>query len=627
MFLGQCDPMRPSQKQELFNNTHKIRVMVQCVAQFLADVLQIKDEEVDPKTPFVEISRRELHYFLSLRGDGRFHQMESLLKMYDFVVRAEDLSSRIRVCALECLGKNMDVSVFTIEESYYGGDQLICEGAVKTTIDVGDLGHRLQNEVKAKAREWLDDLDRVLCDCSSIMRTDSATCDDKLVYVKEYLSFAIAQRLTLMSYESIVDDYLSSRSLEELLNEVYQDSKLYAGESKKRDALLVKMLLALALDPGGEQTRYLIINNVDDLIELTTNPPSELECKRDIIDLEQLSRAFVPELDIEVRVAMVEFWAHNTNRASSVAQIALKEILDWQPIEKVVKIHSILARDGNSTVCPDFMIPPMGFLYTPRCFACRQPERRKGLPEAVARAECLIRAVWELASRGMFIGGVIAADVVSPVALDSILMARMAATSITNERDVNKLGFNMFNFVQRLYDMEGDHVRMIDKASCSLSHFSCMELETVFDTNNHGLAFLCKMLTARTRDLMTYSPNQEYASFATDTLAILLPLIYHRRSRVGIPTCMRSNSFLDIMRTIPRVLQWHPTTGSLQLTLDDMRHGHQSCRAIFEELHEKGVMVTRTGSGTGKRKVVYTFDTIQLWKILTENAALSPLSD
>lgn len=334
-----------------------------------------------------------------------------------------------------------------------------------------------------------------------------------------------------------------------------------------------------------------------------------------------------PDLDLEVRIAMVEFWSDNTQKASTAAQLALKEILDWQPIEKVVKIHSIIAREGSSRVCADFMIPPMGFLYTPRCFACKQPERRSGLPEAAARAECLIRAVWELASRGIFTGGVISADAVNPVALDSILMARMAATSITNERDVNKLGFNMFDFMRKLFDMEGRHVRVLDHASCSLSHFSCRELETVFDTKNEGLFTLCKYLTARTRDLMTYSPNKEYASFATDTLALLLPLIYHRRNRLGIPSCLRSNSFLDILRTIPRVLQWHPTSGALQLTLDDLRHGHQSCRAILDELHEKRVVIKRTGSLAAKRKVVYTFDTLELWKILTEYAAMPPVQN
>lgn len=612
------------ERQKLFSNTPKMHAMVNGVAQFLADVLQIRDEDVDSKLPFFEISRRELHYFLSLNGDGRFRQMESLLKMYDFVVRAEDLSHRMRLCANESLGNNMDITPFVVEEAYYMSDQLISEGAVRTTIDVGDLGHRLHKELKAKARKWLDELDHVLCECSSTTRTDSATCDEGLVYVKEYLSFAIAQRLTFMSYESIVNDFLSSRSLENLLNEVYQDSKLHAGESKKRDALLVKMLHVLALKPTGKQTRILLTDNLDDLRDLTTNPPSELDFARKHIDLETLSRALGPDLDLAVRVTMVEYWSsENAREALKAAQTALKEILDWQPIEKVVQIHSILAREDSMRICPEFMIPPMGFLYMQDpCFACKQPEGRMRLPEAAARAECLIRAVWELASRGIFRGGVIAADVVSPVALDSILMARMAATSITNERDVHKLGFTMYDFVQRLYNRSGDHDAKIAKASCSLSHFSCKELETVFDTKNKGLGFLCKMLTARTRDLMTYSPNSEYASFATDALAILLPLIYHRRTRIGIPPCLRSNSFIDLLRTIPRTESWHPTSGVLQLTLEDIREGHKSCRAVFDELHDKNIMVKRTGSRTSRRKVVYTFDTFQLWDMLTQHSAL-----
>ena len=625
--------MTENEKQALFQNTPKMRAMVDGVAHFLAALLQVRDSEVDAKYPFVEIVRRELHYFQALTGDGSFENMNALMKMYEFVQRAEDLSQRMRVYATQAKGSNIDISPFTLEECYYGGDQLICEGAVRTAIDVGDLGHRLQKELQSLIPAWLDELDKVLCECSGISPTHNGTRDDGLVAVKGYLSYAIAQRITMMSYESVVDDCLSSRALEELLNEVYQESKIYAGESKDRDAFLVKMLLVLAKDPRGEETQRFLTGNLDDLRELTRSPPSEIDRRRGILGLERVARAFAPDLDLGVRVAMVAFWSENTCHAPTALQAALKEILDWQPLEKVVKIHSILAREGSGRICPDLMIPPMSFLYSPRCFACKQPERRSGLPEGAARAECLIRAVWELASRGVFVGGIIAADVVCPVAMDSILMSRMAAKSITNERDVNKLGFKMHAFVQRLYNREGDHDGKIGQASCHLSHFSCRELETVFDTNNPGLVFLCRTLTSRTRSLMTYCPDPEYTSFATDTLAVVLPLIYQRRNRLGIPTRLRSNAFLDLLRTIPRVLHWHPTKGALQLSLEDLRGAHESCADVFDQLHAKGVMVSRTGFRTtskhaprdNRRKVVYTLDTFQLWNILTDHSALFPL--
>ena len=444
MFSKHSVQMCADERKKLFADVPKMKNMVNSVAQYLATCLEIRDDDVDVKDPFVEVARKELRYFLE--HTSKIKQMDSLKRMYDFVVRAEDLANRMRSCSIEASGDNMSIAVFTSEEAYYGGDQLISEGTVRTTIDVGDLGQRLMNDVKRKARAWLEELDVTLCTCSSINKTDMATRDEKLVYVKDFLAFAIAERLTLMSYENVLNDSLSSRSLEELLNNIYQDSKTHASEEKQHDANIIQMLYILASDPAGDESRFILLNNIELLKELTCNPPSELEAKADYLNLERLERAFQPDLDIEVRVAMVVFWADNSPKAANAARVALQEVMDWTPIERVVKFHSILSRDSSGgRARREFMLPYMNFLYTPRCFACKQPERRSGLTEAAARSECLIRAVWELASLGIFQGGVLSADVVTPVALDAIVFARMAATTITNERDLNKLGFKMCN--------------------------------------------------------------------------------------------------------------------------------------------------------------------------------------
>lgn len=617
--------MPQEERKRLMEDVPKMTNMVDSVATYLADILQITDDEVDTKTPFVEVSRKELHYLISLSGDGRVRQMDNLMRMYDFCVKAEHLANRMRSCSIESSGENMDITNFSHEEAYYGGDQLISEGTTRTTIDVGDIGQHLMSDVCPAARKWLDELDPVLCECSSISRTDAAGNDQGLVHVKNYLAFAIAERLTLMSYENVLDDCLSSRSLTELLNRVYDNSKKHAGAEKSKDASLARLLLTLASDPYGEDARDILENGIDQLREMMTSLPKELESRSQEINLERLSRAFSADLDLECRVALTSFWADNSTKACSAISAALKEILNWQPIEKVVQFRSILTRGESGRAVNEFMIPFMKFLYTPRFFACKQPERRSGLPEAAARSECLIRAVWELASRGVFQGGVLSADIVNPVALDAILMARFAAKRIADERDLNKLGFKMSNFVSKLYDMEGDFVRILDKATCNLSFFSCKELETVFDTRGESLAFLCGCLTARTQSLMTYSPNKTYTSFATDALAILLPLIQHRRERLGISSALRPNAFIDILRTIPRMHKWQPTQGALRLTLEDLKSAHPLSRRILDELHEHNTMVKRHGSESSKRKITYTFDTYQLWKIMTEKTAFLPI--
>jgi hypothetical protein len=120
---------------------------------------------------------------------------------------------------------------------------------------------------------------------------------------------------------------------------------------------------------------------------------------------------------------------------------------------------------------------------------------------------------------------------------------------------------------------------------------------------------------------MTFKPNEGYKSFVTDAIGMLLPILYQRRNRVGIPAMMRSNGLLDILRTVPRVHAWRPTDGTLMLTIDDIRPAHSSTRAILDDLHENSVLVKRGGTPSGKRKITYSFDTYSLWRLITDHAA------
>lgn len=622
MFCEKSYRMPSNERRVLFQNHAKMRSMIDSTARFLADVLQLKDEEIDARDPLVEVFRKEIHYFITLTKDRRMEQMDDLMQMCDFVARSEDLAYRMRECARSNAGYNIDINGFTHEEPYYHSDQLIQEGAVCTTIDIGDLGHRLMTEVRSKALPWLEEVDRVLCESADIKRTDAACESEEFVSIKSYLSNAIAERVTAMSYGGILDDSLSSRALEALLNNIYEGAVPHARAMKQKDAAAVRMLLTLASNPEGEDARRLLENSLDELRAAVAQPPRELAVYSQQINLDRLSRAFAPDMDIEVRVAMVVFWSDNSRKTVSAANTALKQIEAWQPTDRVVSFHGILKPTSYQKAACELMLPPMSFLDAPRCFACRQQGRRSGLTEGGERAELLVRVVWEMASRGYFTTGVLSADIVVPVTLDAMVMARMAAATIAKERDVNKLGFRMCGFVSNLYNMEGYHVKALDKAACSLSRFSCQELETVFDTSGDCLHFLCDCLTMRTQAHMVFKPNEKYRSFATDAIGVLLPLIHQRRCRLGIPTMMRSNGLLDVLRTVPKMNTWKPTNGLLTLTLDDLRQGHKSTRGILDDLHANKVLVSRKGTPPNKRKVEYTFDTFILWSLISEFAAL-----
>jgi len=624
MFCAETPRLPLAERRHLFQNHDKMKNMMDSVARYFATVLQIVDEDISDRVPFVELCRQELHYYLALTGHGGVEHMRSLMKMYEFVKHCDDLAVRMRECAVANYNHNIDINPFTTEIAYYHSDQLIDERTTCTRIDVGDMGQRLFLEVEKRALVWLNELDKVVCESASIHRTDAASKDAGLVGVKNDMAYAIAERLTVMSHASVSDDCLSSRALEGLLNKLYEREMPHAHAQKLKDVAVLGMLVTMASNPTGEDTRHLLENDLDELRNLSAFPPMELDCNKEFkrdCNLERLSRAFAYNMDIEVRVAMVVFWADNSRKAVSAAKATLEQVQKWNPTERVSSFHGTLRTDLNGKSRKELMIPETNFLNTPRCFACRQPSRRSGLSESGQRSELIIRSVWEMASRGYFMAGVVAADPVVQVTWDSIVMSRLAAKTISNERDVNKLGFRLCAFISSLYDMEGDHVRDLDNACCNLSRFSCQELEAVFDTTGDATAFICQWLTSRTRHYMTFKPNDGYKSFVTDAIGMLLPILYQRRNRVGIPTMMRSNGLLDILRTVPRVHTWRPTDGTLTLSIDDIRHAHSSTRAILDDLHENSVLVKRVGTAISKRRITYSFDTYSLWRLISDHAA------
>lgn len=518
--------------------------MVDATAEYLAAVLKIADAAVDAN-PLVEITRREVRYYASLSNDGRVEQNKELCEVYNFVVTSERLASRMRECAeaVEHDG-NVDVSRFSTEMTYYCDKQVIQDEPTENVIDVGGIGYRLFLHIQEQASKWLDDSDAVLCELNGVERGQ----DERWLEAKDELANAIAERMTLMSTLSVLEDGISSRSLESMVRAEYE-------------------------------------------------------------------RCFPSK--------------------------ALGQVVFSRPITK--------AHGG-------VWLPRLPFLNAPPCAVAKLPPRtcthdppidefyRQHMDAAGERVVALVRVVWELASKGYFSAGVVAASLVSSTAYQSIKSARFAGAHITMTMRVGNTGWRLWEFMRRLYNMEGDHVDALDKAVCHLSHFSCLELEAAFHTQGGVLPFLCEGLTKRTISKMcipwcdlnkllhayeikaddsktfaTYVAKTGYTTFASESLSLLLPLIYQRRTRLGIPHFMRSNAFLDFLNTAPAAKGWHPTRGGLKLSVLDVKAGHPSLRGVLDSLHEQGVMVSRTAKN---KKVAYELDTWLLWELMSDHSAL-----
>lgn len=613
MFTTPQPRLSAEEKHALKSNKEKMAHLVDGVATYLSDVLCIKDKDVAGKLPLVEVSRQEIHHLLFMLGIAP--EMDKLSKTYQFVVRAEDLAERMRDCALRAQGENIDVSVFTTESAYYFDDEVLkVLNGNENRVKVGAYGSRIRLDIATHALEWLEALDNLMCAAASIPMTEAVKAD--LGPVKFKLAKAIATRMSLMSLESVLDDELSSRVLGEMVSMEFMRCEAHALHSLKVDAKGMEMLKVLATDPAGDRSRAYLTDSLVMLNYIVRNCPSELIPYLKSMHLEQLSRALVPDLDTEVRVALVVFWADNHGQSVVRAiDVAWEEVMQWKPFSSRSTLFSSVQCEGRAL--PSLAIPRMSFLHAPVRFARRETKpRRTGLDEKGERAVRMIRCVWEMASQGIIRGGVVASEIVAAVGTDGVLIGRMAAGMISSERDVNQHGARLTKFFGAVQNLEGDHADAIAKASCALSQFSCDELEAAFRTDSDILWDVKKELENRTRKKMLVHVPEEYMSFASEAIAYALPIVQQRREALGISRFLRPCPVIDLLRTISKFRAWTPLGGTLRVYLEDVRDAHSSTRDVFEALHANGILVRRKGGGKSKERVCYEFDTELLYSLV-----------
>jgi hypothetical protein len=138
-------------------------------------------------------------------------------------------------------------------------------------------------------------------------------------------------------------------------------------------------------------------------------------------------------------------------------------------------------------------------------------------------------------------------------------------------------------------------------------------------------AEVCESITKRTMEKMIYRPNESYKSFATDIIPLILPVLYNRRHRLGVPCMLRSNPVVDVLMTVPAIKKYHPTAGVLRVEISDLKHTHHSSRDLLEILHTEGCMVKRVGGGDSKHRLAYIIDPQAWWNLKTKYQAVMPL--
>lgn len=621
MFSSHVPVASISEQESLVEDGDKLQNMVDSTADFLAKVLQIRDDDVAVGVPLAEQIRKELIYYANMRRDGRLKYMHRLYDSYQFLCTADDLAVRMRNFAEENEGENIDLYEFGKEYPYFFADEIYEMNGNPRAYEVGGEGYQLMREAERMAREWVESLDHVLCNATGIRPTRGVDQSPELSVVKEKLALGISERLTLMAVGSVDEDNLSTHNLEALVSCEYQRMVMHSSEMKMSETNALAVFSDMLREPKSHSTRGALLYQREALRVLLENPPEELAEAMQEPDLAAMSAALDAEVDVEKRLADFERWAtKHRDRFLCVGALSTGCKASWRASSERWFRQDVIMRNPKQP--RDFQMPRPEFICCTPCYI-NSNARNKEMDELAARVDLLVRVVWDLASGGVLVPGIIAADCVAKAARSSIIRIRMAANVIRMERDTQRLGMALHSFVFNLYDMEGAHRKGIDEAACSLSRFSVRELETCFDTRCSILSLVCTPLTKCTYEKMVNKPDGRYLSFASDSLALLLPLIQQKRARLGVLPTHRPNAFLEMLGTVPKASRWEPVQGNLVLEVDDLRQGHGSLRGILDQMSEQGVLVVK--SKPGKRRLRWELDTMQLWRMLTFYCSLNSL--
>jgi len=613
MLRAPAPTLAPERMAALIADPDKVLAMTDRLAEYLAEVLQIVDVEAGSAAPLVEVMRQEIHYYPTAE---KKRQMDEMGKQYYFIVHCEDQADRMRVQALTMQGRNIDLGVYAKElagnSGYYCDDEVIQEAPTRCTMGFGATGQRLMRHLFTLSMGWLDELDRALSSAAAIERTDAAS--QELQRIKVRLAGAIAKRLSLMSTDSVLNDGLSSRALQELVEEAYGRARPHATQQARIDARALELLRTVAAHPTGKESRRILAEELRLLSYIVNNVPCELALGLSGSHLPQLARALTPAYDVEERMELVTFWADNYGEGvARTIDLVLKGLRAWTPPQPHTFEKCIVV--GGQRPRGAVVIPPMPFLQTgQRMYVLRTASvRRSGLDELGERSVRLVRCVWEISSQ-TFAPGVVCADVVAQVAMDSMLLARRAAQMVRMQRDASNKGFKLDAIINRLHAAHGDnaHEEVLSRAVCALSAFRMDELEAACHSEGPILCRIERVLTRLTRDRMDVPVARSYRSFATDALVFTLPIVSKRREIFGVEPSQPSNALLDLLCSIPRAAKWRPEDGPLRLELEDLRCGYRSARGVVDALHAHGVLVRREGGGTSRRKLTYVFDTFAL---------------
>ena len=270
----------------------------------------------------------------------------------------------------------------------------------------------------------------------------------------------------------------------------------------------------------------------------------------------------------------------------------------------------------------------------------RPPDQSERLPEHTVRIVRLVRTLMTLVAYGYFQHGVAAVMLVEGVARHVEEDARKARSQLEIDVSVyetNGFGASIFwEQILRTCDDDGAAMARIFHAA---GRFSMRELAAAREDpatplwnrrpRADGRAVM-SLLAERARERVPDALKIDFYEFdsAVNSVDLVLRLLAARRTALNVGHCAVPDPLFSLLCTSAAVRRWRPAAGPLQLTTEDLKSASAGLRETLDALHNRGVLVRRTGAGgaagagRGQKKALrYTFDTHALVALLRGGGA------
>ena len=598
----------------------EINGLLDAMAQYMADVLSIKDPECAPKHTFLHVQYNEGNYTPSLR---RWSRLKETQQRQQFAIESDRLASEMAYTAERIL--QQDENIVVTQWSTRGPYSFYTDHVHKRTrkvTRVGGIGIRLRDELHERVTKWLKQVDKCMClhfedgetgaaessSQSDIFYTgllDASEAElDRLV---KGLSLSIARRLTCTEPPGSVfeeADALSAKMLQARASMEVQRSAMKAERRAQQDLSALRTLLVLC-KPGqtSDVISQLLSSKMNELRHITTTPPVELGLtgkNADRMNLTFLRRVCEADLCQTIQLRIVAHWSkcHGGFAQTAISQAISKLEGFKTPTSGFQSVIRRMLHNDTSTECPPRM-PEMSFVRGGRKFRFLSPNSeealkfKRGLPHVLSRRMVrLTSLVWELLAHGALERGVVEPTMVHSVATFNTLCARRIIQREHEVRERNSIGVRVKAIEGNLRDLSSMASDEVRRASCHLSKFSLAQIMAVFEKTSELLPVVCREFARRTHDKLVFKPPADYTEFAADGLAYAVPLIEILRNQLWTQPSYKPNPLGDMLRTIPKVRDWMPQRdGVLRLAAKDLQKALPAMPKILKDLSKKRQLV------------------------------------